>query len=210
VAEAAIARPADHGSWALARRLILFTLGWNVIEGIVAIAAGAAAGSVALVAFGLDSCIEVTAAVVLLWRMNARDSERTERRERTARRIVGATFMGLAAYIVIQAAYVVVTGSSPEASSLGLALAIASLAFMPLLGTLKRRNAQRLHSHALIAEASETLVCSALSLTLVIGLGLNALLGWWWADIAAALAMTPWIIKEGIEGLRAEGCGSCE
>ena len=200
---------AAAGSWALARWLILATLTWNVVEGIVAITAGVRAGSVALVGFGLDSSIEVTASLVLLWRMNAADDATTERRERTARRIVGATFIALATYILLQAGYVVVTGASPEASRLGLLLAAASLLVMPGLGIAKRRNAERLHSHALLAEASETLVCSYLSLTLVIGLGLNAAFGWWWADIAAALAMVPWIVKEGIEGLRAEGCDAC-
>jgi divalent metal cation (Fe/Co/Zn/Cd) transporter len=198
---------ASRGSWTLAYRLILLTLTWNVIEGIVAVSAGVGAGSVALIGFGLDSGIEVTASAVLLWRLNAGDDARTEARERAARRVVGATFMVLAFYILAQAAYVVVQGESPEASRIGLVLACMSLAFMPAIAIAKRRNARRLHSHALMGEAKETLVCSYLSVALVVGLSANAALGWWWADIAAALAMVPWIAKEGIEGLRAEGCG---
>lgn len=173
----------------------------------MAVASGVVARSVALVGFGLDSFIEVTAAIILLWRLGLPDHhERAEGRERAAHRVVGATFILLAAYIAAQAAYALAVGEEPDESRVGLALAVLSLAVMPLLGLAKRRNARRLRSRALIAESTETLVCSYLSLTLFIGLGANAALGWWWADIAAALAMTPWIVKEGLEGLRGEGC----
>ena len=109
--------------------------------------------------------------------------------------------------MLAQSAYAVLASNEPGESRLGLALAITSLTLMPALGLAKKANANALHSHALIAESHETLVCSYLSATLFIGLGANALFGWWWADIAAALAMVPWIVKEGIEGIRAEGCG---
>lgn len=198
----------DRGSLALALALLWVGLVYNSVEGVIAVAAGWRAGSVALVGFGLDSAIEVTASAVLLWRLSARDGDpAVASRERTAHRIVGATFVLLAMYIAIQASYVVATGSEPEASGIGLVLAAVSLALMPALGLVKRWNARRLHSHALIAEASETLVCSYLSATLFVGLALNAALGWWWADIAAALAMVPWIMKEGLEGLRGDACG---
>ena len=204
----AATRPAGAGgSRSLALQLLWLTVAWNVIEGVIAVTSGLFARSVALVGFGLDSFIEVTAALILLWRLNLPDhDERVERREQAAHRVVGVTFIALAAYILAQAAYTLASGERPEGSGVGLGLAIVSLVAMPGIGLLKRRNARRLGSRALIAESTETLVCSYLSLTLVIGLGANAALGWWWADIAAALAMTPWIVKEGMEGLRGESC----
>jgi divalent metal cation (Fe/Co/Zn/Cd) transporter len=202
----AIARRA--GSPPLAAALLWLTVAWNIVEGCVAVSSGLLAGSVALVGFGLDSFIEVTAAVVLLWRLGIVDEdERTERRERVAHQIIGATFIALALYILAESAYIVMTGHEPDTSAIGLVLAIVSLIAMPVIGLAKRRNAKRLGSRALIAESTETLICSYLSLTLFIGLGANSLFGWWWADIAAALAMAPWIVKEGIEGVRAEECG---
>ena len=196
-----------EGSLALATGLLWVTLAWNVAEGIIAVTTGFMAGSVALIGFGLDSSIEVTAAAILIWRLKlpAHD-ERVERRENIARRVVGATFVALAAYIAIETAYVLVTGNEPESSTGGLLLATAAMLVMPGLGLAKRWNAASLGSPALTAEATETLVCSYLSLTLFIGLGANAAFGWWWADIAAAMAMVPWIVKEGLEGLRGESC----
>ena len=168
-------------------------------------APGVRAGSVALVGFGLDSFIEVFAAAVLLWRLSVPErDEHAESRERAASRLVGGTFFLLAAYIVAESSYVLLTGSRPEASKIGEALAVASLLVMPALGLLKRWNARWLGSPALIAESTETLVCSYLSATLLAGLALNAMFGWWWADVATALAMLWWILREGVEGLRAE------
>lgn len=192
----------------LALLLLWLTVGWNSIEGAVAVTAGWRASSTALMGFGLDSFIEVTAAAVLIWRLQAPDGDaRIEGRERLARRIIGVTFLALAVYIVAHSAYAIATGNEADESRIGLALAVASLVLMPLLGLAKRTNAMALHSHALIAESHETLVCSYLSATLFIGLLANAWFGWWWADIAAALAMVPWIAKEGLEGVRAEACG---
>jgi divalent metal cation (Fe/Co/Zn/Cd) transporter len=168
---------------------------------------GLLAGSVALVGFGLDSFIEVAAAGVLLWRMTVpNDDPRVEGREALARRVVGASFLVLAGYVAGESAYVLVAGSEPEVSPVGIGLAIASLAIMPALGLIKRGNARRLQSPALVAESTETLICSYLSLTLFVGLATNAATGWGWADIVAALAMVPWIVKEGIEGIRGEPC----
>ena len=107
-------------------------------------------------------------------------------------------------YIVLQAAYIVATGEEPDSSTVGLVLALVSLVVMPVLGLWKRNNAKRIGSAALVAESTETLICSYLSLTLFAGLAANAAFGWGWADVAAALAMVPWIAKEGVEGLRAE------
>ena len=200
-------RGAAAGSRRLAISLLWLTAAWNVVEGIVAVTSGILARSVALVGFGFDSFIEVTAALILLWRLSLPDhDERAEGRERAAHRVVGSTFIALSVYIATQAAYAIVAGEEPDESQVGLALSVLSLVVMPVLGLAKRRNALRLQSRALIAESTETLVCSYLSLTLFIGLAANAALGWWWADIAAALAMTPWIVREGLEGLRGEGC----
>jgi divalent metal cation (Fe/Co/Zn/Cd) transporter len=195
------------GSRRLSVLLLWLTICWNVIEGLIAVSAGVAAGSVALIGFGLDSFIEVTAAGILLWRLELPDHDAgAERREATAHRVVGMTFLLLAAYIGAQTVYTLTVGDEPEVSAIGLALAIISLAVMPGLGLTKRWNARKLRSRALIAESTETLICSYLSFTLFIGLGANAAFGWWWADIAAALAMVPWIVKEGMEGLRGEAC----
>jgi divalent metal cation (Fe/Co/Zn/Cd) transporter len=195
----------------LAVRLLWLTVAWNIAEGFVAVGSGAAAGSVALVGFGLDSFIEVTAALVLLWRLGLPDhDDRVEAREVAARRVVGMTFLALAAYITLQATYTVAAGGTPEASGVGLGLAIASLIVMPVLGLAKLRNAQRLGSRALVSESAETLVCTYLSVTLLIGLTANWALDWWWADVAAALAMMPWIVREGLEGLRGDACGDEE
>ena len=195
------------GSTSLAILLLWLTVAWNTIEGIVAVSAGVAAGSVALVGFGLDSAIEVAAALILLWRLRLADGdEHEEARERRAHQVVGLTFLVLASYIAAQVVFTLATGREPESSSVGLVLAGVSLIVMPGIGLLKRWNALRLGSRALVAESTETLVCSYLSLTLFIGLAANSLWGWWWADIAAALAMVPWIVKEGLEGLRGERC----
>lgn len=198
---------ARSGSPRLATRLLQLTILWNVIEGFVAVRAGVVAGSVALVGFGLDSFIEVTAAAVLLWRMRLPDDDdRVEARERVAHWVVGATFIALAGYIIVQTAYILATGQEPESSPVGLVLALASLTVMPAIGLVKRSNAMRLGSSALVAESTETLICSYLSFALLLGLAANALFGWGWADIAAALAMVPWIAKEGVEGLRGGAC----
>ena len=208
-----VAAPAvDRGGFRrLAVRLLWLTVIWNIAEGFVAVGSGVAAGSVALVGFGLDSFIEVTAALVLVWRLGVPEhDERVEARETAARRVVGITFLALAAYIAVQSVYTVAAGGTPEASGVGLGLAVASLIAMPVLGLAKLRNARRLGSRALVSESAETLVCTYLSVTLFIGLAANWTLGWWWADVGAALAMAPWIVREGLEGLRGDACGGEE
>lgn len=193
------------GSRRLATSLLWITLAWNLAEGAIAVISGIAAVSVALIGFGLDSFIEVTAAGILLWRLGLpKHNEAVERRETTARRAVGLTFIFLAVYIGAQSLYALVAGAEPDPSNAGLVLSIVALIVMPTLGLLKRWNARRIGSRALIAESTETLLCSYLALTLFVGLAANALAGWWWADIAAALVMIPWIAKEGLEGLRGE------
>jgi len=183
---------------------------YNLVEAGLALGAGIRARSVVLVGFGLDSVIECAAAGVLLWRLRLewRGVERLslERAERRVHRFVGLTFFALAAYVVGQAAWTLTVGETPAESLLGIALAVASLVIMPLVAWGKLRAARELGSGALRAEAMETLACSYLSLALLLGLGANALWGSWWADPIAALAMVPWLIREGREGLE----GGCE
>ncbi|HWO93726.1 MAG TPA: cation transporter, partial [Dehalococcoidia bacterium] len=153
----------------MALMLLWLTVAWNVVEGAVAVTSGLVAQSLALVGFGLDSFIEVAAAGILLWRLRlAEDGERAERREAIAHRVVGTTFLVLAGYILAEAAYTLTFGDPPEESRVGLTLAVLSLIVMPALGLLKRANARRLGSRALVAESTETLICAYLSLTLFI------------------------------------------
>jgi divalent metal cation (Fe/Co/Zn/Cd) transporter len=186
-----------------AHLLLYLTVAWNVVEGLVAVASGVVAGSIALVGFGLDSFIEVFAASVLIWRLRY-EGEGAEKAERRALFLIGVTFWLLAAYIVVEAGSGLARAEEPAASLAGIVLSLVSLAVMPFLGLTKRSCGMRLRSPALVAESKETLACSYLSLTLFIGLFFNAALGWWWADPAAALAMVPWVAREGWEGVRGE------
>jgi divalent metal cation (Fe/Co/Zn/Cd) transporter len=192
-----------------ALRLVAVTLAYNVIEAGVAVWAGMAAGSIALLSFGLDSVIECAAAAVLLWRLTVelkgRDPNAIEAAERRSYRFVGATFLALAAYVLVEAVLTLTSGDHPQPSTAGIVLAAVSLAVMPLLAWAKLRTASGLGSAALKAEAKETLACAYLSFTLLVGLALNSALGWWWADPVAALAMVPWLVREGMEGIRGEG-----
>lgn len=194
----------------IALGLVIATLCYNVIEAAVALWSGTQAGSIALFGFGLDSVIETVAASVLLWRLwhgvRGASDERLADMDRRVYRVVGVTFVVLAAYIVFQSAWTLIARMQPEESTVGIVLAIASVIVMPLVSIWKIRAARKLNSAALLAEAKETLACSYLSLALLLGLILNSTLGWWWADPVAALLMVPWITKEGIEGLRGEGC----
>jgi divalent metal cation (Fe/Co/Zn/Cd) transporter len=186
--------------------LVGATLAYNVVEAVVAVWAGTQADSIALLGFGLDSVIECAAAGVLLWRLRvetkSEDRGRVETAERRAHRFVGVTFLALAAYVVVQATVDLVSAEHPEGSLVGIVLAAVSLAVMPLLAWAKLRAAAGLGSGALRAEAKETLACAYLSFTLLVGLTLNAAAGWWWADPVAALFMVPWLIREGLEGVR--------
>jgi divalent metal cation (Fe/Co/Zn/Cd) transporter len=188
------------------RRLEVFTLAWNLGEAGVGVGAALAAGSVALLGFGIDSIIESVSGGVLLWRLQE-DVGHT--RETRALRLVGWSFLLLAAYVAFESAKALLAHEAPEPSAVGIALACASLVVMPLLARAKRRVASRISSRALHADSRQTDLCAYLSATLLVGLALNALLGWWWADPAAALVMVPIIVHEGIEGLRGETCDEC-
>ena len=182
------------------------TVGYNALEGIVAIAAGFAAGSVALTGFGIDSVIEVTSGALLWWRLRAElgSAPLGPTVERRAARGAGFLLLALGVYIVIDSARLLLTSNRPESSPVGIVLTVLSLIVMPLLARAKLRVAASLGSRALRADAHETIVCAWLSATTLLGLGLNAALGWWWADPAAALAMLPLIVREGIEAWQGE------
>lgn len=196
----------------LLRRGVLLegcTVGYNILEGLVAIAAGVAAGSVALTGFGVDSLIEVTSGAVLWWRLRAELGSPPLRAilERRATRAAGALLLLLAAYLVIESARRILTAERPHESVIGIVLTALALILMPLLARAKLRTAEALGSRALRADAHETIVCAWLAFTTLVGLLLNATLGWWWADPAAALAMLPLIVREGLEALREEPAG---
>lgn len=186
------------------------TLAWNSLEAVAAIASGLVAGSIALVGFGLDSIIECFSGGVLLWRLRAGDEG--ERRERRALRLVGASFIALAIYVAYDAIRSLVQHEAPEKSWFGVAVAIASLIAMPFLARAKRRVASQLNSGALRADSRQTDICAYLSVILLGGLLLNALLRWWWADPAAGLIMVLIIGREGVQALRGKTCGGgkCE
>lgn len=189
-------------------KLNYLTIAYNTMEAIVSLAAGLVAGSVALVGFGVDSGIEVTASVAAQWRLRADlDPGRRERVERVTRRVIGVSFLLLAAYVAAEGLLTLRARAAPEASRVGLVILVLSVLVMPVLARAKRRVARALQSRALEADAAQTSLCASLSVIALAGVGLNAALGWWWADPLAALAMVPIIGKEGVNGLRGEdGC----
>ena len=192
------------------RRLEYFTIAWNTLEGLVAVVAGAIAGSISLVGFGIDSFIEVTSGSVLLWRMSVdAEVQRRELNERRALRIVGVCFLLLAAYIACESVLDLWSRRAPEHSIPGIVLACVSLVVMPLLSRAKRKVGNALGSDAMHADAKQTEFCTYLSAILLAGLLLSAFFGLWWADPAAALIMVPIIGKEGIEGLQGKACDDC-
>lgn len=172
------------------RWLNAFTIGWNTVEGIVAVTAGVVAGSISLVGFGLDSAIEVSAAAALTWRLarESRDDCR-EDDDQLAQRLVAVAFALLSAFVAFNALGDLLAGRAPDPSIVGMILAAVSLAVMPIIARAKRKLAPTLGSRAAMAEAAQTDLCTALSAALLVGLGLNALFGWWWADPLAALVI---------------------
>jgi divalent metal cation (Fe/Co/Zn/Cd) transporter len=193
------------------RRLTWATIAYNSVEAVLSVGAGLLAGSVALVGFGFDSLIELTAGVAGLWRLRSDASPvERERSERIAVRVIGVCFLLLAAYVTTDALRTLFGRARPEESVVGIAVAAASLVVMPLLARAKRRVAAQLASRALTAEARQTQICFYLSAILLGGLGLRALFGWWWADPAAGLLMTPLIAWEGLEAVRGRNaCVDC-
>lgn len=192
-----------------------FTIGWNVLEGLVAVCAGVLSNSVALISFGIDSFVETSSAAVLYWRLDgelkAHHLERAEEIERKAGRIAGVLLLLLAIYIVIDAGRRLLgLGAHAQESWLGMLLTGVSFVVMPLLAWRKLTVAKELNSRALRADAYETIACVWLSVATFAGLALNAALGWWWADPVAALLVVPLIVREGLEGWRGEECHHCK
>ena len=193
---------ARHG-----KRLEYFTIAWNSLEALVALVAGVRAGSISLVGFGIDSFVEVTSGTVLLWRMSVdADARKRERREELSLRIVGVCFLALAAYVGYESIYDLAGRKAPEHSIPGIVLACVSLVVMPLLSRAKKKVGNELGSAAMHADAKQTDFCVYLSAILLLGLVLNAALGWWWADPVSALIMVPLIAKEGVEAVNGETC----
>lgn len=189
------------------RYLEYFTIGYNSLEGFIAVGAGLLTGSIALVGFGFDSLIEVTSGALLLWRLHADvDEIRRERVEAITLRLVGVCFLVLALYVAYDSVESLLRHQAPDESLIGIILAAVSLIVMPLLVRAKRRVARSINSGALMADSKQTELCTYLSAILLGGLLLNALFGWWWADPVAALIMIPIIAKEGIEALQGETC----
>jgi divalent metal cation (Fe/Co/Zn/Cd) transporter len=181
------------------------TIGWNVIEAVVAVAAGVAAGSIALVGFGFDSTIEVAAASVVVWQFRAElRGGVNEDREWRALKLIAVTFFVLATYVSVEAVRDLTVAESAEPSTVGIVLASVSLAVMPTLAWLKRRTGRQLNSRTLVADSAETYLCAWLSLILLVGLLLNASVGWWWADPLAALGIAWLAVREGVEAWRGE------
>ncbi len=194
-----------------ALRLEWLTVGWNVVEGVIAVAAALAAGSVALLGFGIDSFVESVSGSILVWRLlaemgRAADAHAIERLDLRARKLVSLSLFALALYVAGDASLALWRSERPDASLVGIVLTCVSMVVMLWLGRAKRRAAAGLGSRALAADAFQTTACWWLSIITLAGIGLNAAFGWWWADPVAALGMTPLLIREGMEAWRGEDC----
>lgn len=179
------------------------SVGYNVVEAVVAITAGLVAGSVALVGFGLDSIVEVSSGLIILWQFR---HPLPESRERTALRLMALSFYALAAYVTFESVRALLGSHDPDTSVVGMALASASLVIMPFLSWAQRRTGKALGSNAVVADSTQTLLCTYLSAVLLVGLVLNATMGWSWADPVAGLVIAAVAIKEGRTAWRGEGC----
>lgn len=193
-----------------ALRLEYLTVGWNVVEGLVAVAAALAAGSIALLGFGIDSFVESASGGILIWRLLAeqkvQDPKAVERLDRRARKLVGLSLFALALYIFADSVTSLWRGERPRPSLVGIAVTSISIGVMWWLARTKRRTAVALGSRALEADSFQTTACWWLSIVTLGGIGLNAAFGWWWADPVAAIGMTYFLVREGLEAWRAEDC----
>jgi divalent metal cation (Fe/Co/Zn/Cd) transporter len=186
-------------------RLSFFTVGYNLIEGIASLIAGSMAGSTALVGFGSDSFVESLSGTIMLWRFRKRETishEEEEKLEAKAVRLIGIAFLVLAAYVIFESAKRLYLHEAPDSSRLGILIAIASIIVMPLLYVAKTRTAKQLASRSLTADSKQTLACILLSITLLFGLTMNYLLGWWWADPSAGLLIAIFLVREGFEAIK--------
>jgi len=192
------------------KHLQWLTVGWNAVEAVIAITAAIAAGSVALMAFGLDSIVEMSSGLVILWRIGAerraRSAEQIDRVEKNARRAVAVTLYVLGAFIVLESLMALINREEPGVSPVGMALLLLSVAVMWWLAREKRVVAARLHSHAMEADAAQTNLCMRLSLTALAGLALNAAFGWWWADPIAAIGVAVLVFLEARRAWQQKPC----
>jgi divalent metal cation (Fe/Co/Zn/Cd) transporter len=191
-----------------ARQLAWGGNAWHFIEFAIAVSAGIAAGSIALVGFGVDSLIESLAGFIIVWRFAARRAH-SETAERRAQQLVAASYLILVVYIVVEATRSLIGGDHPEASWVGIGLAAFTAPTMPLLAAAKRRVGHKLNSAAIVSEAEQNQICAYLSIALLVGLLANALAGWWWADPLAALVIAAVAAKEGIDSWRGDACDCC-
>lgn len=185
------------------RIVVAITITWNVIEAIVALIAGSAASSAALIGFGLDSIVEVLSAAAVAWQFAAPDPEK---REKTTLRIIAVSFFALAAYVSMDAVLSLTGLREAEHSPVGIAIAGLSLAVMPYLSWLERRTGRELGSASAVADSKQTLICTYLSAALLVGLLLNSLLGWAWSDSVAALVIATFAVREGLEAWKGDAC----
>ncbi len=200
-------RPLSPGERARLGRRAQFLAGasvtYNVVEAVIAVTAGLVASSVALVGFGLDSVVEVASGLVILWQFR---HGTPESRERQALRLIALSFFALAAYVAVESVLALIGGAAPEASPVGIGLAVASLIVMPVLSRAQRRTGRQLGSGAVVSDGTQTLLCTYLSAVLLAGLVLNATFGWSWADPVAGLVIAAVALREGVEAWRGEGC----
>lgn len=186
-----------------AQLLAAASVAYNALEAVIAISAGIIAGSVALVGFGLDSIVEVSSGLIILWQFGHR---MPESREWMALRLMAVSFFALAAYVTFESGRALLSGHEPDASPVGIALASASLVVMPVLSRAQRRTGRALGSSAVVADSTQTLLCTYLSAVLLVGLVLNAMLGWSWADPLAGLVIAAVAMREGLEAWRGDSC----
>ncbi|GAA2751899.1 cation transporter [Amnibacterium kyonggiense] len=189
------------------RFLVVFTIAYNLIEAVLAIAAGTVSDSSALLAFGLDSVIEVSSAAAVAWQFSGGDPEA---RERITLRVVAISFFALAAFVAVDAVTTLISGHEPHRSAVGILLAALSLLVMPVVSLVQRRSGLSLGSQSVVADSKQTLLCTYMSAALLLGLLANALLGWWWADPIAGLVIAALALREGVEAWRGEVCSPAE
>lgn len=188
------------------RLLTAGTIGYNVLEAVIAVAAGVVASSTALVGFGLDSVIEVASAVGVAWQFSAPDHDARESREAIALRITAVSFFALAAYVAVESVRSLLSSGEAHPSSVGIVLAAVSLLIMPILSYAQRRTGRELSSASAVADSKQTLLCTYLSGVLLLGLLANSLLGWAWADPIAGLVIAAVAVKEGVEAWHGDSC----
>lgn len=187
------------------RLLVGVTIGYNVVEAIIAITAGTVASSAALIGFGLDSTIEVLSAAAVAWQFTRRDPERWEK---PTLRVIAVAFFALAAYVTVTSVTARVTAERPEHSTIGIILTAVSVAVMPFLSFAERRAGRELGSATAVADSKQTLICTYLSAAVLIGLVANSLLGWWWADSVAGLVIAAFAVREGIDAWKGDACAT--